>query len=377
MKKFYQIAAAVVIMIIGGFFLMEIFASMAKEKPKEKAIIPKRFVQASPVKYKDYVTNIVASGRVLSAEQVNVSSELQGRIAEGDVPLRKGAAFKKGQVLVRIINTENTYSLKSQKSNFLNVLANVLADLKLDYKDNYDTWYNFFVSIKVDEPLPELPAIEDEQLKIFLSSRNILGNYYSIKSFEERVKKQIIVAPFTGNFTSVNLQEGSVANPGSVIGTIINTGYYEVEVPVEKNDISWLKKGQNVKVIAESGYTDTLKGKIIRIAQFIDKQTQTIPVYVHIPSVQGLTFEGDYYNCIFDDIKVKNSMEILRSAVFNHNEVFIVREGKLAKQTIDINKITEKSLFFSGVPEGDTIVTEALINANENMSVEVYESKKQ
>jgi membrane fusion protein (multidrug efflux system) len=377
MKKFYQIVAAVLIMIAGGFFLMEIFASMAEEKPKEKPITPKRYVEAVPVEYKDYITNIVASGRVMSAEKVVVSSELQGRIAEGDVPLRKGSAFKKGQVLVRIINPENKYSLKSQKSNFLNILANVLADLKLDYKNAYDIWYNFFVSIKVDEPLPELPAIEDDQLKIFLSSRNILGNYYSIKSFEERVNKQVILAPFTGNFTSVNLQEGSVANPGSVIGTIINTGYYEVEVPVEKNDISWLKIGQNVQVIAESGYIDTLKGEIIRIAQFIDMQTQTIPVYVRIPSVQGLTFEGDYYNCIFDDIKVKNSMEILRSAVFNHNEIFLVKEGKLAKRMIDINKITEKSLFFSGVPEGDTIVSEALINANENMSVEVYESKKQ
>ncbi|PLX25015.1 MAG: hypothetical protein C0599_01445 [Salinivirgaceae bacterium] len=377
MKKFYQIFAAVVIMIVGGFFLMELFASMAEEKPKEKQITPKRFVEAAPVYFKDYTTNIVASGRVMSSEQVNLSSEVQGRIAEGEVLLRKGASFKKGQVLVRIINPENTYNLKSQKSNFLNLLANALADLKLDYKESYNTWYDFFVSIKVEEPLPELPQIDDEQLKIFLSSRNILGNYYSIKSFEERVKKQVVVAPFNGSFTSVNLQEGSVANPGSIIGTIINTGYYEVEVPVEKNDIRWIKKGQSVKVIAESGYTDTLQGKIIRVAEFIDMQTQTIPVYVRIASVEGLTFEGDYYNCIFDDIKVKNSMEILRSAVFNHNEVFLVREGKLVKHAININKITEKTLFFSGVPEGDTIVTEALINANENMKVEVYESKKQ
>lgn len=377
MKKFYQIFAAVVIMIIGGFFLMELFASMAKEKPKEKTVTPKRFVQAAPVNFNDHITRIVASGRVMSAEQVNLSSEVQGRITEGDVSLRKGISFKKGQVLVRIINPENTYNLKSQKSTFLNLLANALADLKLDYKESYNTWYDFFVSIKVEDPLPDLPKIQDEQLKIFLSSRNILGNYYSIKSFEERVKKQIIVAPFDGNFTSVNLQEGSVANPGSIIGTIINTSYYEVEVPIEKNDIRWLKKGQSVEVIAESGYTDTLKGRIHRIAQFIDMQTQTIPVYVRIPSVQGLTFEGDYYNCIFDDIKVKNSMEILRSAVFNHNEVFLVKEGKLVKHTININKVAEKTLFFNGVPDGDTIVTEALINANENMSVEIYESKKQ
>lgn len=377
MKKFYQILAAVLIMFGSGYLLMKLLASLAVEKPKEKIPVPTRYVEAAPIVYKNYITNVIASGRVVSAEQVNVSSEVQGRIAEGEVYLRKGAAFKKGQVLVRIINSENTYNLKSQKSNFLNLLANALADLKLDYKSAYNTWYDFFGAIKVDQPMPDLPVIEDEQLKIFLSSRNILGNYYSIKSFEERVKKQTIVAPFAGNFTSVNLQEGSVANPGSIIGTIINTGFYEVEVPVEKNDISWLRKGQRVKVIAESGYTDTINGKIVRIAEFIDKQTQTIPVYVRIPSIKGLTYEGDYYNCIFADIKVKNSMEVMRSAVFNHNEVFLVREGKLAKQTININKITQKSLFFSGVPEGDTIVTEALINANENMSVEVYKSKKQ
>ncbi len=64
-------------------------------------------------------------------------------------------------------------------------------------------------------------------------------------------------------------------------------------------------------------------------------------------------------------------MEIPRASVFNHNQVFIVLDGKLVKKTINILKVNEKTLLFNGIEEGLEIVTESLINGKENTLAEI------
>jgi len=64
-------------------------------------------------------------------------------------------------------------------------------------------------------------------------------------------------------------------------------------------------------------------------------------------------------------------MEIPRKAVFNENEVFIVRDGLLIKEIIDIQKISRDKLYFTGLEAEEYIVTEPLINATENTRVKI------
>jgi membrane fusion protein (multidrug efflux system) len=69
-------------------------------------------------------------------------------------------------------------------------------------------------------------------------------------------------------------------------------------------------------------------------------------------------------------------MEIPRNAVFNANNVFLVKKGLLKKETIDVVRLNEKTLFFNGLNENDTIITEPLINANENSRVSVIKDSE-
>jgi hypothetical protein len=63
-------------------------------------------------------------------------------------------------------------------------------------------------------------------------------------------------------------------------------------------------------------------------------------------------------------------MEIPRNSVFNSNEVFVVRQGRLAKKSIDVIKVNESTLIFNGIPEGDTLVVQQLINVSEGTLVQ-------
>ncbi|MFO7864118.1 MAG: efflux RND transporter periplasmic adaptor subunit [Salinivirgaceae bacterium] len=370
-KKFYLIVISVLVLLALGGGAMMLLTSLKPEKPKAKIPEAIRYVRAAEVVYSDMNTSVVATGRLSSVDEVALASEVQGVLQAGVVSVSKGASFKRGDLLVEIVNDELVYSLKAQKSRFMNTLANVLPDLELDFPDAYSRWNTFFEELDVTEPLGQLPSAENAQLKTFLAARNILADYYSIKSTEARIAKHKIYAPFTGSYITDNLQSGSVVNPGAVIARIINTDVYEIEASVEKDEVAYLKPGAKVNVIPDRVGAEPIEGKILRISNFVDPQTQTVPVFVGVKDTKFPVYAGDYFRCVFDNIEVQNVFEIPRSAVFNFNEVFVIKNNRLTKQIVDVQKVNQKTLFFNGIEEGALVVNEALINATENMKVEI------
>ena len=357
--------------ILFSYFSMSFLSGMKKEPQKSTPPEVARYVKANKIKYENLKTKIRAGGRLLSKSEILISAEVSGKIISGDVSFKRGQSFKEGDVLIKIYDKEAALSLKSRKSIFLNKVAASLPEIKSNFSDQYTKWNVFLEKIDIESNLPEIPELISQQEKIFISTRNILSDYYSIKSDELRLQKYNIHAPFNGSITEVNTQVGSIANPGAVLGKIINTEDLELEIPVEINDSKWINTGDAVTVYNED-FTDKWAGKLIRKSKDVDISTQSINVYVNIQSnSSNPIFKGQYLICEFSGITLKNVMEIKRSAVFNTNEVFVINEGRLLKSIIDIKKINEQTLYFNGIKEGTEIVTEPLINARENTKVEI------
>ena len=360
-----------------SFFSMQWLSGMKKQPPKRAAKEIIRSVKAEPIKYSNLSVKVLATGRVTSNADVTLIAQVRGEIMRGNISFKVGESFKKGDLLVKIDDAIELYNMKSRKSSFLNSVAAMLPDLKVSFYDEYDEWMKFMESVDVDKDLPDLPEINSTQERIFMASRNILTNYYSIKSAEANFKSYHIYAPFNGTITEVNMQAGAIANPGTRLGRIINTTDLELEVPLKVLNAQWLKVGQNVTVY-NSNKTLSWKGKIVRKSQNVNPTTQSINVFVAINSSKGKSiFHGEYLSAEFSGIRLKNVMEIPRKAVFNENEVFLVKDSLLIKQVIDIQKISQDKLYFNGLKEGEYIVNEPLINATENTKVQILGKENQ
>jgi len=370
-----KIIIVVVVMALVGALGMSFFGSFHKDPPKRKAPEVKRYVNAEKVAYRDVDSQVIASGRLASTEKVTLITEVQGQILAGDVPLKKGRSFAKGALLFRIFDQEARLALLAHKSRFLNAVANLLPDFKVDFPDSYQRWTDFLSAIQIEKELPPLPALNAAKEKIFLAGRNILSDYYAIKSEEVRLKKYNIYAPFVGTFMSVSLEAGSVANPGTRVAEIIRTDKMELEIPVEVANAQWIQQADEVLVTSEDGSKEW-SGTVLRKAGFVDPDTQSIAVFVGLESTaQNPLYLGLYLKAVFPGVVVRNAMKIPRNAVFNNNEVFIVKEGRLIKREIHVHKIDEKSLIFSGLDEGDDLVVEPLVNARENSQAEIIKEK--
>jgi multidrug efflux pump subunit AcrA (membrane-fusion protein) len=372
-RRHYITAAGIVLLLALGFFGMKGLSSLEpdpKVKPPQKI---KRYAEAQAVKYKTITSQTKATGRVASQNFVDLSSEVQGKILRGQLPLKKGQSFRKGQLLVRIFSEEAQYALKARKSRFLNSIANLLPDFKIDYPESHQKWLKFFEETDINKSIPPLPEIKSGREKVYLTSKNILSDYYAIKSEEVRLSKYALYAPFTGTFSEVYAEVGSIANPGAKIARMIRTDKLELEASVEPYDAKFINKGDRVSITSEGG-KEEYKGTVLRISDFVDPQTQSVSVFISIHNNhRARIYQGEYMRAVFSDIKVDSAMLIDRSAVMNHNEVFTVKEGRLKKEPINIIKTNEETMIFNGLPEGTMVVTEALVNAKENTEIHIRE----
>lgn len=362
--------------VIFAYFSMEALSGLKKDPPRRPPVEKIRHVNATPVIYSNHTTELIARGRVTSKSEIVLSAEVSGKIEAGEVPFKKGQSFKKGVLLIKIYDDEAILDLKAKKSAFLNRTASILPDFKISYRESYDVWFKFFELINIDEDFPPLPEIKSPQEKVFLASRNLLTDYYNIKSAELRLRKYYIRAPFNGAFTEVRMEVGAIANPGSQLAQIINTEQLEMAVPIEVNDAKWIEFGDIVK-ITNRGSKSSWSGKVVRKSKDVDPATQSIMVYVSIKSTRRKpVYKGQYLTAEFSGIKLNHVMELPRGAVFNTDEVFVIEDSVLIKQNINIFKINQKTLYFSGLKEGIDIVVEPLINASENTKVKIIGREK-
>lgn len=375
-RKITFVVIALFILLGGSAALSWLFVSMKPEPPQGPDTTIKRFVKAQPTAYTEVVSPLKREGRVVSGNDVLLVSEAAGKIEKGAVALKKGTSFKKGQLLATIYKDEAELALKARKSQFLHTFTNILPDMKVDFPDDYPTYLSYFNQVDLENPLPMLPIPQNEKLKIFLASRSVLNEYYSILQDEKNLERRSLYAPFNGTFTQVNFEAGAYVNAGSQIARMIRTDMLEIEVPVENDNSKWIRLGD--KVIVHSGYTDqVLPGTVTRKADFVEANTQSRSIFVQVQTYSNEDLlTGEYKVVEFPGQKIVGAMEIPRSAVFNSNVVFTIVDGKLKKAEINILKINETTLLFNGLDEGALVVTEALINVKENLPVEVLAPKQ-
>lgn len=353
---------------------MRQFAGMKELPPERPQSVSTNFVRVDQVAYEEMDTEVVEYGRITSSQPLDLIAEVGGRLFGGSVRLKPGINFRKGQLLCRVNDAEAHLNLQARKSQFLNLLASSLPDFKIDFQESYDDFQAYFESIEIDKPLKPLPEIKSNKVKTFLATKNILSEYYSIKSGEENLRKYYIYAPYDGSIVNVNLEVGTVVNPGANIASIIRTDQLELEIPVDPKEISWVEEGAEVDVSSENG-AQSWKGEVIRIANYLDPTTQSINVYVGIEAGpnSGL-YSGQYMRATIPGSRLEQAMRIPRRVLINNDQVYVVEDGVLKSRRVNVEKISQDQVLISpvqsnGLNAGDSLVVELPANAIENMRV--------
>jgi len=364
------IVVSVLFILVVAYGLMRFLSAQKEAPPVRRSMEARRYVRVEPVNYKQIASEVSERGRLAAIAEIDIVAEASGKILPGKVALKKGSKFSKGDMLFEVYPDEAILSLKARKSQYQNTLAGIIPDLVIDFPETEEVFTAFFTSIDVDKALPPMPEIQDDKLKIFLASRNVISEYYSIQRDELQLKRRTVRAPFNGTYKDVYMELGAYTNTGGRVARAIQTDHLEMEVALVRDEAAWVKLGDQVKVLSETRSL-SWEGTVIRKSQFVDENTQSQTIFLRIKAIKNQTLlAGEYLKAIFPVRPIKNAMEIPRNSVFNTNEVFVVRSGRLAKEMINVIKENERTLIFNGITEGDTIVVQQLINVSEGTLVQ-------
>lgn len=357
------------LMIFGAYTIAQRTASNKEaRKPKvQKKIITSAFVET--VKNQNSEISITTSGNLRAKNRGEIFSEVQGIFKTSSHPFKPGTWFKAGDVLLELDKKEELIALKAQKSSFYNQLVLLIPDLRLDYPDAFPKWDTYVRQYDVEKPLPELPKVESEQEKLFLSGKNIYTTYYNVKNLEVQLENYTIYAPFTGILTEALADPGMLIRPGQKLGTFINPNTYELEVAINTSYGDLLKIGKQVALQNIEG-TKKWTGKVIRINSLVDPASQTIPTFIQV-SGAGLK-EGMYLEARVKAKEEKNTFEINRKLLVDNDKVFYVKDSVLNLVKVEPVYFKEETAIIKGLEDGTKILANAIPGAYVGMRVKIF-----
>ncbi len=339
-------------------------ASKAKsEETHEKHV---KSVIVTKITNSQIKNEINSSGRVISLNNITISSEVQGRLI-GVNAFKKGTEIKRGNVIFSVKNTDLKHLIDAKKSRFMSLVSSNLADIKLDYNTEYSKWENFFNAINIENNLPDFPEMSSAKEKNYIISRSILAEYLSIKSDEEKLSKYTVYAPFDGIITKSYSDVGGNVNPGTPVIDFIRKGKMEIELTVNTSEINFINIGDKVNFI-ENG--NTYNGKVIRKGNFVNPSTQNISVFTSIDVEKNSLYNGMYVSATIITKGIENVCKLPRRSIFKKNKVFIInKNNELKIKEVNIISYQGDDVIVENLSNNTLIVIEPLVNIKEGTIV--------
>jgi multidrug efflux pump subunit AcrA (membrane-fusion protein) len=328
-------------------------ASTSKQNIETIPEINKSKLQLFQVNAQTKEVNELISGRVIAKNQTQLVSEVQGLILPSSVMMKAGVRFRKGDQLIAIDSREFSLNLKSQKSAFLNALTGIMPDLKSDYSANFQIWLAYLEKMDLDLPLAELPETKSSSEKFFITSRGIYTSFYGLKAQEERLNKYVIYAPYSGIITQSMVDIGGLVSPGMPLGTIINTGEFELEAGASLKVGSQLKVGDKIN-FSSNEVSGNWTGIVSRIGGVVDIQTQNVPIYFRLTGnniIPGMYLQGQFNSDNFSDVFV-----IPNTALSRDQGVLVLEKDLIVSKSVEAIAILQDSTLVRGLAENDQVI---------------------
>lgn len=358
---------AAVLVLVGAFALRNYLAAQKKTPPR-KAKATSVGVVPDTVKLGPVAVTIPVTGKLEARNRIELYAEVSGRLLPQSDRFREGNAFSKGAVLVTMDDTEAKANLVAQKSSFLNTLSGVMSDIRIDFPNEFDKWTNYLAKFSVEEAIRPMPEVKSEKEKLFITARGLYTAYYNIKSAEARLDKYALRAPFHGVVTEANIEPGTLVRQGQKLGEFISDEVFELEVSLKASDLTFVKAGDQV-TLTSNEIAGEWSGKITRINNRLDPQTQTVNLFVEV-SGKGLR-EGMFLNANIAIDEIENAFSINRKMLNDQGELYVLRDSVLSFEKVDVVRFTESEAIIKGLENGTLVPAEPVPGAYPGMRIKL------
>ena len=303
------------------------------------------------IKFQSFKKQIISNGKIEALQKSELRFKTNERLLS--IKVKNGQKINKGQLLAQLDNE---------------VLANKINKSKLDLDKAKSKLQEEKINYGLDgnEATIDSKILKNLQIRSgYLEAKNALKN----AQFE--YNQTFLKAPFSGVVANIEAKTNNYITSSDVFCTIINPQQLIVSFSVLENELSFLKKSQDIDIISFINSDKKFKGRITEINPVVD-ENGLVKVKAKITNSDDSLFDGMSVKIkinqpLKDAIVIPKEALVLRS---NREVVFTVQDS-LAKWNY-VKVLDENSTSYAikeGLKLGDTVIVSGNMNLSHDAKV--------
>lgn len=291
-------------------------------------------------------SNVVfASGTVIPNEEVEIKSEVNGRLVQ--LQINEGKYIQKGQLIAKLDDRDLQAQLK-----------------KLKFEEELATQTE-----ARQKKLLEINAISKEEYDMAVNQVNTLSADQEL--LKVQIEKTSIYAPFSGRMGLKNISEGAYITPNNVLTNLVQTSPVKLDFSIPEKYSSKVKVGQKISFTID-GSDEVKAATIIAIDPKIDENLRTLRVRGRANNQNGELMPGMFIR-VEMPLGIESSIMIPTESVIpilKGKKIFLLKNGVAREQIIKTGLRTDTKIQVEeGLEVSDTVIVSALMTIKENMPV--------
>lgn len=257
-------------------------------------------VIVEPMRERSIQTSVLASGRLVHEEEVNLSTEQPGRVTA--IYIREGEKVEEGQLLLRIDDERYRTTVDQREAAVrMQQIAIERQQTQLDnLRRQWERTREMRERALIDEESFDTATnnLRISEIDLRTSQEQLRQSEAQLEQAADDLRKTQVFAPIDGTVTSLDIDVGEMAIssstnvPGSNLMTIADTSTILTEVNVDEADIASIEIGQKAEIFAIAFPDDPVEGVIESIAVSAKvaegEQGRSFEIKIRITDTKGI-----------------------------------------------------------------------------------------
>ncbi len=301
---------------------------------------------------------LAVNGRIMPAEQVEISSTVTGRVLR--VAVEEGEAVTKGTPLLVIDDTQQRTAVAQVRSQ-LDAAEAQRNQAQLDLE-----------RAQALRDSVSRKSLDDARLALDTAQKEVDRLASLLEQTEALLAEYTVEAPFDGTILSRGADPGQVVSNSTALFLLADLSTLMAEASVDELYASEVHRGLPVKA-RPAGRAGLLDGEVSYVSPRVDASTGGRLVRVALPGAGELALPVGLtvmLNIIVEESP--DAITIPRSALIGGGEpsVYLVEDGKAMRRPIQyIDWPSERLMITAGLASGDMLVVDSRLVKGEGAPV--------
>ena len=291
--------------------------------------------------------DIVSSGSLLAAEQVDIYPEISARITE--LNIQEGRPVAKGALLVKLFDTDLRAQLQKLQAQ---------AD-------------NARRTEERNKQLLERGGISQQEYDIVTT--NLRSSLADIDLVKANLQRTEIRAPFSGVIGLRNVSMGAVVSPSTLIARLQQISSLKLDFSIPEKYGQAVHNGSMISFMVD-GDSQPSQAVVYAIEPGVEEQTRNLRIRARVNNA-SIRFRPGAFARVTLTIQNDQSLVVPTQAVIPQtrtNQVIVVKNGKAVFKDVKTGLRTAGSIqILSGLQIGDTVATTGLLFIKPDAPVKV------